>query len=193
VCSIAQSEELNHQGIADASAEILRDLAMKRKKMGAAMPRRMMTIGISHAMDFLNSTEDQSEDLKKKVPATKRLKDIDENDALNVSSDCISTANSDEDHAEEVLAMTAAGKKSPPPPVRNLNSVRWAMNPYSEGVDPSNKEEAERATIGDPLRGSKHASASLSLDARYSFTSKLPSKIRKTISKLQPIEHLYVG
>ena len=218
--SIALSEDLSQQNFQDACVSILRDLALKRRKMGAAMPRRMMTIGIHHATDFLKSNlgggggsggSGGSGGEGWKSPPSERVvggggggvdggdegggwardAGANEND-INTSCDSINTTNSDEDHAEEVLALTAE-KKNTPYFSKNLNTVRWKMNTGDglEVVEGVGGDDPETTTLSDPLRGSKHASASLSLDSRYSFTSKLPSNIRKTINNLQPIEHLY--
>ena len=72
---------------------------------------------------------------------------------------------STDDFAEEVLALT-------------VNT-------------PSDEFSSEDFNLRDPLKGSKHATPNLSLDARYTFAMKLPRDVRKKVDRSAPLEHLY--
>ena len=99
--ALGGSEELNQKAFEDAMKKLLMSLAMKRASLGEALPKRLQTIGIHHAGSWTGGGISSS------LIETK-AEDNDDND----------------DHAEEVLALTASVQKTIDPFFKRLISVK---------------------------------------------------------------------
>ena len=150
---------------------VMQSLCEVTTKMGGSFPRRLLTIGAHHGKDYEPASTVKS-----------RGEDLHSHDVLleGQESDDI------DDHAEEILAASAK-KLAPVTPRRPATQSAKVRFDPAVSVD----DDSVNAGKKDPLMGSKHATPSLSLDARYSFTSKLPVNMRKTLDRMQPLEHLF--
>ncbi len=189
-----------------ASKKILVNLYEQSVKLGPAYPRRLLSVGVMHARD----------DGNKGGPAPPS--ESNDHRPRQRSNSNISASSTDrDDHAEEVLALSAKMVKldvsdSSDVPADRENRASFLggtprstpMNRsarrsfFAEPLDLSMSGHSHFSEVdsldemqGDPLQGSKHASLKLSLDARYAFAARLPKDVRRKLDKTQIVEHLY--
>lgn len=210
------SNFMQEQDFSNSARMILDSMYNQSLKLGAAYPRRLMTIGVCHARmdDGLDSSAGS-------VSSTSQR-----GGAQGSKGKARDRAQSEDDHAEEVLALTAKAsglrddvdtsqRSNLPATPRSVNVSFAPGTPMSGrsssffgggggggGLDEGSSDSRRKShkykppaspddMHGDPLMGSKHATPSLSLESRFAFAMKLPSEARERLGKVMPIEHLY--
>jgi hypothetical protein len=213
----AKTSSLEKEDFEKACISIMGNLWTQSVKLGPAYPRRMLTVGVCHAKDdddgALDGGSNGSGGGIIRVGSDYSL--TDSGSGHSVGSGVMRSAlrtgkirslstGSDDDHAEEVLAMTAAnrsvtisepeegpGKSAGPTTPMTKSGRRSFFESKAYQDDVKNHENEETLLAGDPLQGSKHATLNLSLDARYAFASRLPDKVRKMLGRTKGMEHLF--
>ena len=199
----AKTSSLEQKDFGNACGLILSNLYTQSVKLGPAYPRRMLTVGVCHAkeekgekpvVDDVSSSSvmSRSGGSSSGWGFNSRNGKTPPGSALRRRAASTGSLDSNDDHAEEVLAMTAArgalqvsidpnisveergGERATPRPGGGGTNGNFFLGASNGGSDKGMEEELLR---GDPLQGSKHASLNLSLNARYAFASRLPLKV----------------
>mmetsp|Transcript_20619 Transcript_20619/g.38452 ORF Transcript_20619/g.38452 Transcript_20619/m.38452 type:complete len:1386 (+) Transcript_20619:39-4196(+) len=212
------SSQLGNTDVEKTASLILRSLYNQSTKMGGAYPRRLLTVGVIHARDSddeldgsvtssvsmntsshsqLQSTPSnnrsrsdtgQSDDYAEEVLALTAARDRPNN--LNLPPDTPTSVADSDAATPRSVNFTFASNGGKSPGIEDYSSahrVSYSKKPQRDdqnGVLPGDLN-------ADPLRGSKHATPSLSLEARYAFAMKLPKEVRQKLDKTQAIEHLF--
>jgi len=161
------------------TTSILNSMHTAAVKLGAAYPRSLCPVGIIYGGDDRQALPSVYEE--DDISIASSIKEMKRPRAMS------------DDHAEEILAMTVNKSVQLPPPEESPMATKKKASKRKSWLTPTSKGDSapSEEMYQDPLKGSKHATPKLSLDARYAFASKLPQKIRRKLDKCQPIEHLF--